>query len=76
MVRRWLDGICGTLLVGFGVRLALERQESAGTGKHRGEVKGAAPNETVEKLSLEERRSPGQSVFRCIRSERWVVLFQ
>jgi RhtB (resistance to homoserine/threonine) family protein len=26
MVRRWLDGICGTLLVGFGVRLALERQ--------------------------------------------------
>jgi RhtB (resistance to homoserine/threonine) family protein len=26
MVRRWLDGICGTLLVGFGMRLALERQ--------------------------------------------------
>ena len=26
MVRRWLDGICGTLFVGFGVRLALERQ--------------------------------------------------
>jgi RhtB (resistance to homoserine/threonine) family protein len=25
-VRRWLDGICGTLFVGFGVRLALERQ--------------------------------------------------
>jgi RhtB (resistance to homoserine/threonine) family protein len=26
MVRRWLDGICGTLFVGFGVRLALARQ--------------------------------------------------
>jgi RhtB (resistance to homoserine/threonine) family protein len=26
MVRRWLDGICGTLFIGFGVRLALERQ--------------------------------------------------
>ena len=26
MVWRWLDGICGTLLVGFGVRLAFERQ--------------------------------------------------
>jgi RhtB (resistance to homoserine/threonine) family protein len=26
MVRRWLDGICGTLFVGFGVRLACERQ--------------------------------------------------
>ena len=26
MVQRWLDGICGTLFVGFGVRLALERQ--------------------------------------------------
>ncbi len=25
-VRRWLDGVCGTLFVGFGVRLALERQ--------------------------------------------------
>jgi RhtB (resistance to homoserine/threonine) family protein len=25
-VRRWLDGVCGTLLVGFGVRLALERR--------------------------------------------------
>jgi len=25
MVRRWLDGMCGTLFVGFGVRLALER---------------------------------------------------
>jgi RhtB (resistance to homoserine/threonine) family protein len=25
-VRRWLDGVCGTLLIGFGVRLALERQ--------------------------------------------------
>jgi RhtB (resistance to homoserine/threonine) family protein len=25
-VRRWLDGVCGTLLVGFGVRLALARQ--------------------------------------------------
>jgi threonine/homoserine/homoserine lactone efflux protein len=25
-VRRWLDGVCGTLLVGLGVRLALERQ--------------------------------------------------
>jgi RhtB (resistance to homoserine/threonine) family protein len=26
MVRRWLDGICGALFVGFGVRLALARQ--------------------------------------------------
>ena len=26
MVRRWLDGICGTLFVGFGVRFALQRQ--------------------------------------------------
>jgi threonine/homoserine/homoserine lactone efflux protein len=26
LVRRWLDAICGTLLVGFGVRLAFERQ--------------------------------------------------
>jgi threonine/homoserine/homoserine lactone efflux protein len=26
MVQRWLDGICGALFVGFGVRLALERQ--------------------------------------------------
>jgi len=26
MVRRWLDGLCGTMLVGFGVRLALERR--------------------------------------------------
>jgi len=25
-VRRWLEGVCGTLLVGFGVRLAVERQ--------------------------------------------------
>ncbi|MEW6232893.1 MAG: LysE family translocator [Chloroflexota bacterium] len=25
-VRRWLDGVCGTLFVGLGVRLALERQ--------------------------------------------------
>ena len=25
-VRRWLDGVCGTLLVSFGVRLALARQ--------------------------------------------------
>ena len=25
-VRRWLDGLCGTVLVGFGARLALERQ--------------------------------------------------
>jgi len=25
-VRRWLDGVCGALLVGLGVRLALERQ--------------------------------------------------
>jgi threonine/homoserine/homoserine lactone efflux protein len=25
-VRRWLDGVCGTLLVGLGVRLALARQ--------------------------------------------------
>jgi RhtB (resistance to homoserine/threonine) family protein len=25
-VRRWLDGLCGTMLVGFGARLALERQ--------------------------------------------------
>ena len=24
--RRWLDGVCGALLVGFGVRLALARQ--------------------------------------------------
>ena len=24
--RRWLDGVCGVLVVGFGVRLALERQ--------------------------------------------------
>jgi RhtB (resistance to homoserine/threonine) family protein len=24
-VRRWLDGLCGTMLVGFGARLALER---------------------------------------------------
>jgi RhtB (resistance to homoserine/threonine) family protein len=26
IVRRWLDGICGTLFVGFGLRLALERK--------------------------------------------------
>lgn len=25
-VRRWLDGLCGTMLVGFGARLALERR--------------------------------------------------
>lgn len=25
-VRRWLDGLCGTLLVGLGLRLAVERQ--------------------------------------------------
>ena len=25
-VRRWLDGLCGALFVGFGVRLALERR--------------------------------------------------
>ena len=25
-VQRWLDGICGTLFIGFGVRLALQRQ--------------------------------------------------
>jgi threonine/homoserine/homoserine lactone efflux protein len=25
-VRRWLDGLCGRMLVGFGARLALERQ--------------------------------------------------
>lgn len=25
-VRRWLDGVCGTVFVGFGVRLALERR--------------------------------------------------
>lgn len=25
-VRRWLDGICGTIFVGFGIRLAVERQ--------------------------------------------------
>ena len=25
-VRRWLEGLCGTMLVGFGARLALERQ--------------------------------------------------
>jgi threonine/homoserine/homoserine lactone efflux protein len=25
-VRRWLDGVCGTLLAGLGIRLALERQ--------------------------------------------------
>jgi len=25
-VRRWLDGLCGTMLVGFGARLALARQ--------------------------------------------------
>ena len=25
-VRRWLDGLCGIMLVGFGARLALERQ--------------------------------------------------
>jgi RhtB (resistance to homoserine/threonine) family protein len=25
-VRRWLDGLCGTVLVGFGARLAIERQ--------------------------------------------------
>jgi threonine/homoserine/homoserine lactone efflux protein len=26
IVHRWLDGVCGALLVGFGVRLALARQ--------------------------------------------------
>ena len=26
IVRRWLDGICGAVFVGFGVRLALQRQ--------------------------------------------------
>jgi RhtB (resistance to homoserine/threonine) family protein len=25
-IRRWLDGVCGTLLIALGVRLALERQ--------------------------------------------------
>jgi threonine/homoserine/homoserine lactone efflux protein len=25
-IRRWLDGVCGALLVGFGVRLALARR--------------------------------------------------
>jgi RhtB (resistance to homoserine/threonine) family protein len=25
-VRRWLDGLCGAVLIGFGARLALERQ--------------------------------------------------
>jgi threonine/homoserine/homoserine lactone efflux protein len=25
-VRRWLDGVCGTLLVALGLRLALERR--------------------------------------------------
>ena len=25
-VRRWLDGVCGVMLVGFGARLVLERQ--------------------------------------------------
>jgi hypothetical protein len=25
-VHRWLDGVCGALFVGFGVRLAFERQ--------------------------------------------------
>ena len=25
-VRRWLDGICGAVFIGFGVRLALQRQ--------------------------------------------------
>jgi threonine/homoserine/homoserine lactone efflux protein len=25
-VRRWRDGVCGALFVGFGVRLALDRQ--------------------------------------------------
>jgi RhtB (resistance to homoserine/threonine) family protein len=25
-IRRWLDGVCGTVLVGFGVRLAVARQ--------------------------------------------------
>jgi len=24
-LRRWLDGVCGTLFIGLGVRLALER---------------------------------------------------
>ena len=26
VVRRWMDGLCGVVLVGFGARLALERQ--------------------------------------------------
>jgi threonine/homoserine/homoserine lactone efflux protein len=26
VVRRWLDGLCGVVLMGFGSRLALERQ--------------------------------------------------
>ena len=26
VVRRWLDGVCGVVFVGFGVRLALEHQ--------------------------------------------------
>jgi threonine/homoserine/homoserine lactone efflux protein len=26
VVHRWLDGLCGVVLVGFGARLALERQ--------------------------------------------------
>jgi threonine/homoserine/homoserine lactone efflux protein len=26
VVRRWLDGLCGGVLVAFGARLALERQ--------------------------------------------------
>ena len=25
-VRRWLDGVCGMLLIGLGIRLALERR--------------------------------------------------
>jgi RhtB (resistance to homoserine/threonine) family protein len=26
VVRRWLDGLCGAMLIGFGIRLTLERQ--------------------------------------------------
>ena len=26
IVRRWLDGLCGLMLIGFGARLALERR--------------------------------------------------
>ena len=59
-VRRWLEGLCGTVLVGFGARRALERQESATTQG------GKAKASTREHLTLAcSRRQQPPLVPRC-----------